>query len=891
MDDRLAEALAELDEARLKADQVTQSLNAIKAGRSVDALIRTTQEKLLSMQDAVCELQVTLNNEIARLRVEQDVSVSSASVRTAAASASAAAIDAAEPPRKTQRTLANWFMQRSSEDALVYRKLDGPLVIASTLHPCPECGAEKKNLNGLREHMRHCAAVQIAQERQSEKQRRLAAARVQAAPAESEEDVESDAESHKGGAPVQAVPAPGITGVASTVKVKSNRGGQSVRKSFSYVFKLRVVEFVRAWMSEHPGKKGGQKRAAEIFGLADCMVSHWINAGDKIVAGARKMLGARGRGNIGRLVQRSPRGAQPRYAAAEALVFGKFLAARKKNKAISGQTLKVWMRKAVKDVYVGDLRAAEFKASAGWLTKFKARNNIVTRRRTNKKVVAIEARLPAVQKFHRDLRAFVSEPGGAAHEVYGRFAPDAIFNVDQSPILLQPGSASTLEVRGTARVQIATRDAGDKRYCTLQLTVSPGARQVKVMLIFRGQGKRISAQERAAWDPRVHVEFQPNAWVDGDMVETYVKRVFKPFLEEQGVGEALLFMDNLAAQQTEDVRAMYTANGIVPFFFPPNVTDLLQPVDHHLAQQFKRRMADLLDERLLEDEAFANKWLGIEDGTMPAWEVRVQLTRLAGEAWEHVCTHRDFVKLFQETGCLMPKVGACMDGVAPIKIEGVTNYAFELAPGQVTASAPAPAPPPPPPPPPPLDDEPLISEDEGEEAEAAHAANSTAVEAEAADSSGSSASLTPMPAGQDAAASANDDEAGDDRLQLDVDVDADRDELADETADESAWGVGVPEAPPGFVIAAKPTDMPSFRSLLNTKVLWAIPVTASGAPGWIVSSVCGGPLTPSSALMGVTMRLKCTKRMDKATPADLLVEAVEVAFNLDNYGTRWCMLL
>ena len=162
-------------------------------------------------------------------------------------------------------------------------------------------------------------------------------------------------------------------------------------------------------------------------------------------------------------------------------------------------------------------------------------------------------------------------------------------------------------MRGTVRVQTATRDSGDKRYyCTLQLTVSPGAKQVKVMLIFRGQGKRLSAQERAVWDPRVHVEFQPNAGVDGDMVETYVKRVFKPFLVDNGIGEALLFMDNLAAQQTEDVRAMYTANAVVPIFFPPNVTDLLQPVYHHLAQQLKKKMADLLDERLLEDAAFAN---------------------------------------------------------------------------------------------------------------------------------------------------------------------------------------------------------------------------------------------------------------------------------------------
>ena len=216
--------------------------------------------------------------------------------------------------------------------------------------------------------------------------------------------------SHEGRAPAQAATAAAFSVAASTVKAKSNRGGQPVRKSYSFLFKLRVVEFVRAWETEHAGKKGGNHRAAELFGLARSSTSQWVKARDKIVAGAGKMLGARGRGNIGRLMQRSPRGAQSRYAAAEALVFGKFLAARKKNKAVCGLALKTWMRKAVNDVYVGDLRAAEFKASPGWLNKFKARHHIVTRRRTNKKVVAIEARLPAVQKFHRDLRAFVSLP-------------------------------------------------------------------------------------------------------------------------------------------------------------------------------------------------------------------------------------------------------------------------------------------------------------------------------------------------------------------------------------------------------------------------------------------------------------------------------------------------
>jgi hypothetical protein len=86
--------------------------------------------------------------------------------------------------------------------------------------------------------------------------------------------------------------------------------------------------------------------------------------------------------------------------------------------------------------------------------------------------------------------------------------------------------------------------------------------------------------------------------------------------------------------------------------------------------------------------------------------------------------------------------------------------------------------------------------------------------------------------------------------------------------------------------------MPSGASLMKRKVLWALPVTDKGFPGWIVSEIAGGPPDPRSAMLGTTMRLKCTKKLDKNTPQDFVdnKEGVRVAFTLDNYETRWCLL-
>jgi len=118
--------------------------------------------------------------------------------------------------------------------------------------------------------------------------------------------------------------------------------------------------------------------------------------------------------------------------------------------------------------------------------------------------------------------------------------------------------------------------------------------------------------------------FQPKAWVDGAIAQRYIKDLFYPFMQEQRVEHALLFLDNLAAQQTEDAREIYMSNSTSrQYFFPPNNIDLIQPVDRHLVQQLKAKMASLLDERLDDDEAFRVEWLGLKGGTFVAWHVRV----------------------------------------------------------------------------------------------------------------------------------------------------------------------------------------------------------------------------------------------------------------------------
>jgi len=247
---------AELAEILEEAEVVLQSLTAQKAGRPSDAPIQCSKETLLARDQALYEEQRRLKKEIKLIRAA--LPSPTALPADLSSAASTASRDGGPPKKKLQTTLAGFVVLVDSNNPSKMTPLAGPKTIEAVLRECPECLRNFKSVEGLNEHMRHCAAAQVAQERQREERRRQAAARVQVAPASPESGEESDAEvsdaeSHEGRAPAQAATAAASSVAASTVKAKSNRGGQPVRKSYTFLFKLRVVEFVRAWETEHAG--------------------------------------------------------------------------------------------------------------------------------------------------------------------------------------------------------------------------------------------------------------------------------------------------------------------------------------------------------------------------------------------------------------------------------------------------------------------------------------------------------------------------------------------------------------------------------------------------------------------------------------------------------------
>lgn len=189
----------------------------------------------------------------------------------------------------------------------------------------------------------------------------------------------------------------------STPPHKTKRRGQSERKAYSMLFKYRVLKFAQAYDSEF--KKGGRRAAAERFNVNPSNVSKWFSSAEGIGKAVRISRGKRGRGYRGFVSFSAPRGPKPVYEAAEAVVIGRLHAARQKKKRVTNYMVRSWMKKTVLSI---NGAGVNFAASNTWLIRFRDRNNLVVRRRTNKKTLTATERLPKIQNFHTQLQKYVS---------------------------------------------------------------------------------------------------------------------------------------------------------------------------------------------------------------------------------------------------------------------------------------------------------------------------------------------------------------------------------------------------------------------------------------------------------------------------------------------------
>ncbi|CAB1119997.1 unnamed protein product [Ectocarpus sp. CCAP 1310/34] len=200
----------------------------------------------------------------------------------------------------------------------------------------------------------------------------------------------------------------------------------------------------------------------------------------------------------------------------------KSLLAKQCSLKVSTPWLTITFRKLVREMYPGDQRAAAFRASFRWAREWAKRHNLSKRRRTNLKNKFVEDRLPNVSAITTVAERESNVPK------YGQFQLWERWNVDQVPLAFVNGLLVTWEERGAKRVAISQPFSGlEKRPCTMQVIFGPGETTLRISVIFRGTGKRISPVEKAAYHKDVDVFFQENAWGDQKFCMEWAKRSYR----------------------------------------------------------------------------------------------------------------------------------------------------------------------------------------------------------------------------------------------------------------------------------------------------------------------------------------------------------------------------
>ena len=122
-------------------------------------------------------------------------------------------------------------------------------------------------------------------------------------------------------------------------------------------------------------------------------------------------------------------------------------------------------------------------------------------------------------------------------------------------------------------------------------------------LVCRETGRRISMGEKVLWDENVQVFWQGKAWVDKFAMRNLAMRFVDLKTLKHGANTwVILFCDNFSAHLDEEVREIFGNAKVFLCYFPPNMTNFIQPIDAGLGRSVRIKIGHALDEWLMDAE-------------------------------------------------------------------------------------------------------------------------------------------------------------------------------------------------------------------------------------------------------------------------------------------------
>ena len=303
-----------------------------------------------------------------------------------------------------------------------------------------------------------------------------------------------------------------------------------------------------------------------------------------------------------------------------------------------------------------------FKASNGWRTNFIKRRSLKYKKRKSGKKHSADDHLEQFLIFLSRVRFKLLSPiqDAISDPLWGRFPPANRYNMDQVPLPFVVSQEFTFTLKTDNNVHITCpSEALRKRQWTMHVVVNAGVGEAKagwVDLISKGKGARIKKEEVTRYHQDVDMFWQKNARVDTQVMIKLANKFVSFKKKKHGDDWIVLFCDNLSAHLAPEVKEIFGSNQVLLWFFPPNMTEMVQPIDAGYGRSLRAVIGRQLDNWLMNGGNLL-KW----EGKMTAMERRILVTHLVARANSYMMEDaRDEQRLscFERTGCLMTVVEA-----------------------------------------------------------------------------------------------------------------------------------------------------------------------------------------------------------------------------------------
>ncbi|XP_069110032.1 tigger transposable element-derived protein 6-like [Argopecten irradians] len=294
--------------------------------------------------------------------------------------------------------------------------------------------------------------------------------------------------------------------------------------------------------------KPTHKQLSEKYGIGKSTVSDILKRKDVYM----KNIEENSNGNMFRF------SATTKYEQLNELMWDWFRQARDKSIPLSGPILQ---QKSLE--FASWLQISDFKASNGWLDKFKTRHSIKAFKVSGESA-GIDDKL--VEDYTQQLP-----------EICDGYSTSDIFNCDETGLYFRVLPDKTLSQKGSSSKGVKN----SKERLTVMFACSATGEKLKPLVIGKAKQPRCFRNLKSSKMP-VTWSHNRKAWMDSYIFGEWIKDVDRQMKREKR--NILMFLDN-ATSHAKDIKL----DNVKLKFLPANCTSHLQPLDQGIIRAFKAR--------------------------------------------------------------------------------------------------------------------------------------------------------------------------------------------------------------------------------------------------------------------------------------------------------------